>query len=362
MGTCRICKKKAPEISSLLSVCGRCIRENFSKVKEFLEEIHIGIKKEEGISLKKQRESRLRCELCINNCCLQEGEISFCGLRKVEKNKLVGPNRNFANLEFYFDPLPTNCVASFCCAATGCGYPQFSYTSGDELGYKNLAVFFNGCSFNCLFCQNYHYRKRLQFNNLVSVDDLLEAIDSKTSCVCFFGGEPSCQIEFTIEFSRRAIEVRKNRILRICWETNGSFNPKFNEEILNILLESGGTIKFDLKFFSPELNLALCGKSNKQSYDNFSFFARNFYRRKNPPLVCVSTPIVSGYTDEREVEEIAQFVSQFDRSIPYSLLGFWPCFYLKDLPPTSKELMYTCYHKAKKFLDNVNIGNKHLLT
>jgi len=35
----------------------------------------------------------------------------------------------------------------------GAGFPEFSSCNGPEYGYRNLAVFFYGCSFNCLFCQ-----------------------------------------------------------------------------------------------------------------------------------------------------------------------------------------------------------------
>ncbi|MEE8618654.1 MAG: hypothetical protein V3S84_00830 [Dehalococcoidales bacterium] len=41
-----------------------------------------------------------------------------------------------------------------CPAGTGAGYPDFAYRAGVEYGYKNLAVFYHACSFDCLFYQN----------------------------------------------------------------------------------------------------------------------------------------------------------------------------------------------------------------
>jgi pyruvate formate lyase activating enzyme len=360
MGKCKICKKEDRTISSFLSLCANCIKENFSQLKDELISLHKKVKERFGIFYQEKPQG-LICDLCVNQCKLKEKDISFCGLRTVRDNQLIGPDKNFANLDYYFDHLPTNCVASFCCAAAGFGFPEFSYTEKEEYGYKNLAVFFNACSFNCLFCQNYSYHWRTKNKNLINVEDLLEVIDEKTSCVCFFGGDPATHIDFTINFSYRAIKSKKNRILRICWETNGSFNPRYQKDILDILLKTGGTIKFDLKFYSPQLNFALCGRFNKLTLENFSFFAKNFSLRKKFSLVCASTLIIPGYINEEEIEKISSFIAQFDKEIPYSLLGFWPQFYLKDLPPTSWNLMKRCYKVAKKFLKNVNMANIHLL-
>jgi len=76
------------------------------------------------------------------------------------RGRLVGISSREGKLLWYHDPLPTNCVGDWVCAGgTGAGYPEYAYSSGPECGYKNLAVFFNACSFNCLYCQNWHFRK-----------------------------------------------------------------------------------------------------------------------------------------------------------------------------------------------------------
>ncbi|MBM4428993.1 MAG: radical SAM protein, partial [Chloroflexi bacterium] len=71
---------------------------------------------------------------------MAEGETGYCGLRTNDGGKL----KHFAGtpakglLQWYFDPLPTNCVADWVCG----GHTQ--------RGYTNLAVFYGACSFNCL--------------------------------------------------------------------------------------------------------------------------------------------------------------------------------------------------------------------
>ncbi|NQT68863.1 MAG: hypothetical protein HQ552_04730 [Desulfobacteraceae bacterium] len=52
-----------------------------------------------------------------------------------------------------------------------------------------------------------------------------------------------------------------------------------------------------------------------------------------------------------------------DQSIPYSLLAFYPQFYLNDLPTTAKSHALRCREVALDAgLANVNIGNIHLLS
>ena len=68
--------------------------------------------------------------------------------------------------------------------------------------------------------------------------------------------------------------------MRICWETNGTMNRRFLEEIVDIALESGGCVKFDLKAFDTGLNTALCGHPNGQTIENFVWAAGRAKERR----------------------------------------------------------------------------------
>ena len=163
------------------------------------------------------------------------------------------------NVSWYYDGLPTNCVADWVCpGGVGAGYPQYAHTKGPEYGFKNLAVFYHGCSFDCLFCQNWTHRERVWDRKRSTPEDLARAVDERTSCICYFGGDPTPQLPHFIEVSKRALERTAGRILRICWETNGH-DPDLLDRVLNLSLESGGCIKFDIKAWNNSLHMALCG-------------------------------------------------------------------------------------------------------
>ena len=158
------------------------------------------------------------CNLCFNECQIGVGMTGYCGVRENFKGKKLIPSPKEGYFSYYYDALPTNCVADWVCAAgSDVGFPRFSYSEGAEYGYKNLAVFYHGCTLNCLFCQNWHYREDLRERRARSSFELVEAVDKQTSCVCYFGGDPSSQILHSIHSSRRSMALKDKKILRFCW-------------------------------------------------------------------------------------------------------------------------------------------------
>lgn len=361
---CQVCKRELPIVSKALRVCVDCIRRFPQEAFSFIQEAHKESRKGYNLPFPIPHDSAgVKCNLCANECQVPEGEFGFCGLRKNRSGKLVGPPYKEAKVSWYLDPLPTNCVADWVCpAGTGCGYPHYAYRNGPEYGYYNLAVFFHACSLNCLFCQNWRFKELGLKDELRSVEELVNSMTSKVSCICFFGGDPSPQLPFAIKASEKAVEGTRGRILRICWETNGLMNRELLKRVIELSLVSGGCIKVDLKAWDENLHVALTGVSNEKILDNFAFIAQYIEKRPEVPLLIASTLLVPGYIDEREIEGIAKFIAQINKNIPYRLLAFYPHFYMSDLPLTSKELAYRCYDVAiGAGLKNVSIGNLHLL-
>ncbi len=365
MATCQICNRTAATISGALGVCLTCIRENPGESLKITEKAHMQSRAAFGLSEKPPNDPEgISCTICVNQCKIPENGTGYCGIRINQGGRLKGLTSSRGKLSWYFDPLPTNCVGAWVCAGgTGKGYPNYAYGPEAEYGYKNLAVFFLACSFNCLFCQNWHFREERIYSRTRSFEALVAAVDERTSCICYFGGDPSPQLPYALKASREAIDQHKDRILRICWETNGSMRPDLLGEMMQLAIDSGGCVKFDLKAWDPNLHLALTGVTNDRTLDNFARAATWIDRRPTPPPLIASSLLVSGYIDEQEISAIAKFVADLDPNIPYSLLAFHPQFYMSDLPVTPKDLANRCYQAAKDSgLNKVHIGNAHLLT
>jgi len=361
---CQHCGKKSRLISRILGVCLDCIREDFAAVLPNIEKAHGQARRLFNLPVHPpNHETGPRCHICVNECRLPPNGRSYCGLRYNEGNKLRGATADRANVSWYHDPLPTNCVADWVCpGGTGAGYPQFAYRKGPEYGYKNLAVFYQACSFDCLFCQNWHYRDLALRESKVSAAMLADAVDDRTSCICYFGGDPTPQLPHSIRVARLALQKNRGRILRICWETNGSMHPALLRQAAEISLNSGGCIKFDLKAWDEGLHIALCGVSNKRTLENFRLLAEYAKKRPSPPFLIASTLLVPGYIDKQEVSQIARFISSLNPDIPYSLLAFAPQFMMRELPATSRRHAEECLAEAKaQGLKRVRVGNIHLL-
>jgi len=362
--TCLRCGRESGDISEALRLCLQCIRDHFDEVSRHIEEAHGIARSPFGLpSRPPQSPEGIPCGLCSNGCRIPNGEEGYCGVRRNHGGVLEGVTPEEGNLGWYYDSLPTNCVADWVCpGGSRSGYPRFSYAKGPEYGYKNLAVFYQACSFDCLFCQNWSFRQRIHQPERISAEKLAQFADDQTSCICYFGGDPTPELPHSLMTSRIALERCRERILRICWETNGSMNPSLLKEMAEMAFESGGCIKFDLKAWSEPVHFALCGVSNERTLENFRYLGRCVSKRPDPPFLVASTLLVPGYIDEDEIGGISGFIATVDPEIPYALLAFHPQFHFADLPVTSRSHALRCKEIAEEAgLTRVRIGNVHLL-
>lgn len=363
--SCLICGAKPKILSSSLQICPECVKKN---PEEAIERSKITHRKNREVwklppSIPSDEKGR-QCHICANTCTISLGEKGYCGIREnVDGRFQPVAGKNTALLHTYLDPIPTNCCSTyFCPGGTSSGFPRYSYTRGPEYGYYNLACFLYGCNFSCLGCQNDQHRalmtaERYSFNKFV----LKIRNNPKISCVCWFGGSPEPQLPWALRASKRAVEVAPERILRICWEWNGAGNAKIVQNAVGLSLKTGGNAKFDLKYFTPSLSHVLSGVSNTQSFINFENCFHKYYYERQDPILTATTLLVPAYVDKGEVSQISQFLADLDKNIPYSLLVFHPDSFLMDLPVTPLQQVKECYEAAKKHLNNVHVGNRHLI-
>jgi len=366
---CPVCGKKHSGLGIGIGVCPECIQNRWEDCRGPIDALHAGSRQIFQLPLTPPRNPEgLRCSLCLHRCRMGLAEQGYCGVRTGSRASMRQDGRSRAHLSFYYDPLPTNCVADWVCpGGTGAGYPRYSHDKGTEVGFYNLAVFFEACNLNCIYCQNWYFKSTQNSRSTQpswhSLDALDEAVNKQTSCICYFGGDPTPQLPYALRVSERVRTAHPDQILRICWETNGSMHPAYLKRMARLSLESGGCIKFDLKAWSPNLHKTLCGCDNHLILENFKTIATQWAPlRPDPPLLVASTVLVPGYVGEEEVFNIASFIAGFDPDIPYALLAFAPHFCLEDFPTTSRSQAEACVHAAQKAgLCRVRLGNRHLI-
>jgi len=357
MARCQCCSASSDRVAEKLGACVECLRRK-PEAAGLADAGQRASREEFGLPVNPPQDPQGKlCPICVNECRIAEQGVGYCGLPFAGRKRAI--------VSWYYDPHPTNCVADWVCpAGTGAGYPEFAYTDGPERGYKNLAVFYGACTMNCLFCQNWHYRSDLKRSRRVGASELADAVDARTSCICYFGGDPTPQLPHALEASRAALDMaeREGRTLRICFETNGTMHPKLAQRMMDLSVRTGGCIKFDLKARTASVHVALTGISNPRPRENFAALAERISERPGPPPLVASTLLVPGYVDAEEVSGIARSIAALDPEIPYRLLAFHPDFYMHDLPVTSRGQAEECLRAAQDAgLTRIRVGNLHLL-
>ncbi len=203
-----------------------------------------------------------------------------------------------------------------------------------------------------------------------SVEELVDAaMDPRVTCICYFGGDPTPHAAWAIAASRMVLRRARERgvVKRICWETNGTADPRVMRQMAKLSLESGGIVKIDLKAWTPSVYQALTGvDAVRRVRENVRLVAEMWREeggRREPPLLVTSLLLVPGYVDDVEVRGWAEYLASIDPDIPLMLLAFHPDYLLRDLPSTPRRQALEAARIAKKAgLRRVYIGNAWLLS
>lgn len=348
-GICQICRQAKSDVSETLGICLDCLQKDSFQAQQQIATAHARSRAPFNLPGSPPRnEDGIRCRICGNECQIKEGEYGFCGLRTVRKGRLVhlaGKPRN-GLLQWTREPLPADCVANWVCE--GDQHPEDDH----------LAIFYQSCSANCLSCQGWRFRESSPIKNqTISSTQLASKANRQTFCASFFGGDPSSQMAHAIDTARRLAR----RGVRICWETNGMMHPSLLDPALEISLETGGCMKFDLKAFDESVHRGLTGVSNERTMENFVHAAQRIQLRPRLPLVIASTPLVPGYIGVEQVTKIAGFIAAIDANIPYALISFSPSFQMIDLPASTLVQAQEAESVARQAgLKNVRIRNRHI--
>lgn len=353
---CALCGDRSSPVIGALGMCRTCIVDRPADSVPRIEAAHAASRIRHALPPRPPSSwPGATCHVCARGCRMGVGDRGYCNLREgvaarsgaVRIRQRAGrPSGGL--LHAYRDPLPTNCVADWVCD----GHRQ--------RGLHNLAVFYASCTFDCLFCQNWHFRDIDPATvATVSAAELAERADRRTYCVCFFGGDPASQMPHALAAARRLADDG----VRVCWETNGSQHPRLLDDAVQLSLDTGGTVKFDLKAYDETLHLALTGADNQRTLDNFERAAERAFERRTPPLVVASTLLVPGYVTPEEIGAIALFIASVDPDTPYALLAFAPQFAASDLDCTSERHAREALEAASDAgLSRVHVGNRHLLS
>ena len=255
----------------------------------------------------------LACTLCAHMCSFKkDGDIGFCHTRRRKNNQL-----ETATLTVGIQHLDT--VER---------KPLYHYKPGKNV----LTLATPGCTFQCLYCQNYRLSQFGRSEQAswrsasLKIEDIVNNAAENQAAIGFSYAEPTLNAELTLALH----ELAKPRNIGIIWKTNGFLT----ESAAKILSPTLAAANIDLKSLNERQHKKLTGANLKPVLDTI----RTFYNAG--VWLEISTPLIPTInSDVTSIGQIAKFIASIDTNIPWHLGRFNPDFKLQKLPPTSIDML-----------------------
>ena len=275
------------------------------------------------------QDQKVSCVLCPHRCTIPKNALGFCGIRKNIDGKLYAANYGRVSA-LALDPIEKK--------------PLYMFHPGKFV----LSIGGFGCNFYCPFCQNceisMEYEIRQQESECFSPEQIVtlakQTVPKGNIGVAYTYNEPLIGYEFLYDCAVLVHHAGLNNVI----VTNGYINQEPLEHLLPLI----DAMNIDLKAFSDDFYKKL-GGSLEAVKQTISLAQKHCH-------VEITTLIIPEENEE-EIEELAAWIASFNPEIPLHLTRFFPRHQYADKMPTSRETIYRLSEIAKKYLNNVFVGN-----
>ena len=260
-------------------------------------------------------EGKVRCNLCNHRCTIGDGGYGICGVRQNVDGTLFSLvyDRIIAS---HIDPIEKKPLFQF--------YP----------GSKAYSIATVGCNFTCRHCQNSDIsqlprekRGYIAGEKMTPEEIVREAHSSGCKSIAYTYTEPTIFFELAYETAQRAHDKGTQNL----FVSNGYMTPEALEEISPYL----DGINIDLKGFTEKFYKEICGGRLRPVLDNIKL------AKTLGIWVEVTTLIIPTLNDSQdELHQIAEFLRDVDRDIPWHISQFYPTYQIMNLPRTPVETLH----------------------
>lgn len=281
----------------------------------------------ECILYKKLSEKKVQCIACNHRCVISEGKRGICGVRENVDGKLQLLVYGLIISE-NVDPIEKKPLYRF--------LPKT----------KTYSIGTVGCNFKCDFCQNYEIS---QLKKIIGKETTPEEIVEraiKTGCksISYTYNEPTIFAEFVKDTAVLAKKAGLKNIL----VTNGYMTKEFMEFVGKYI----DAMNIDLKSFDENFYNKVCKAKLKPVLETIKL------AHKMKIHIEITTLIIPNENDSiGELDEIAKFISDIDKKIPWHISRFFPMYNMNNKEKTSLDILKEAERIGKKYLNNVYLGN-----
>lgn len=276
----------------------------------------------------------VRCRLCRHGCLIHDGKLGICNAR-LNKNGVLYSIVYGKPIAMAVDPIEKK--------------PLFHYKPSS----KSFSIATPGCNFQCEFCQNADIS---QYGRCGIMDHLPEkeisptviveeALSHKCKSISYTYTEPTIFFEYAFETAKLA----KLKGLGNNFITNGYMT----REALDLIRPYLNAANVDLKAFRKDTYRKVIKAQLDGVLDTIK------YMKQLGLWIEVTTLIIPKINDdEKELQDIANFLVAIGREIPWHISRFVPHYKMMDTPPTPIETLNMAYEIGKTAgLRYVYMGN-----
>jgi len=248
----------------------------------------------------------LDCFLCSHRCHIKHGKLGVCGVRENQNGVLYSLVYGRVIAE-HVDPIEKK--------------PLYHFLPGT----RSYSIATPGCNFRCEFCQNWQISQLRDHLERYPVVDPLGIVTGalRTGCasIAHTYTEPTIFMEYALDVARLA----KEEGLKNVFVTNGFETAEAIEGMRGLI----DAANIDLKSFSDLFYRKVCKGKLQPVLDSI----RNMHEAGIH--VEVTTLVIPAQNDsDEELTQIASFVADVSKDIPWHISRFHPDYQATDSIPT----------------------------
>lgn len=281
--------------------------------------------------LYEKRDGGVRCNLCAHRCFVSDGRRGVCGVRESREGRLYSLNYGRVSSEAV-DPVEKK--------------PLYHFHPGSRV----MSFGSMGCSFRCLFCQNYRIAwsgpEDVQTREESPEEGVEEAERRGCGGVAYTYNEPIVWMEHALEGCREA----KRQGLYTVFVTNGYFTP----ESIDLIAPHLDAANVDVKAMENDFYRSIAsGKLDPVLESCEELYRRGVHLE-------LTYLVVPGRNDgEESFREFASWVrDSLGSEVPVHFSRFRPMHEMRDVESTPLDTMEEAHRvSVEEGLEFVYLGN-----
>ena len=297
-----------------------------------------------AILYKKLENNKVRCLACSHQCFIDDEQTGICGVRQNKDGDLYLLVYN-KPISVNIDPIEKK--------------PLFHFMPGQKI----FSLGTIGCNFGCDFCQNWEISqlpKTVETIRETSYERQRESWlpeiivkhcqENKIPMIACTYNEPTIWTEYAYDIMKLAKEEginpstslritgEQSRTIKNVWVSNGFMS----EKTLDLISPYLDAINIDLKSFSEDFYKKICKARLEPVKENI----RKIW--KKGIWIEVTTLVIPGINDsDKELKQIAEFLKNISKDIPWHISAFYPSYKMIDILPTPQETLVRAYQIGK---------------